>query len=47
MYWIEKLHHAEAELAERDADPFRKPVEKITACIGDYVVSCRVATVTP
>ena len=27
MAWIEKLHHARAELAERDADPLRQKVE--------------------
>ena len=27
MAWIEKLHHAQADLAERDADPFRRKVE--------------------
>src|SRR5664279_4082967 len=27
MSWIEKLHRAKAELAERSADPWRKKVE--------------------
>jgi len=29
MAWIEKLHHAQAELAERDADPLREKVEAV------------------
>ena len=29
MSWIEKLHRAQAELAERDADPLREKVEGI------------------
>ena len=29
MAWIEKLHHAQAELAERDADPLRQKVEAV------------------
>ncbi len=27
VYWLEKLHRAQAELAERNADPFRGKVE--------------------
>jgi hypothetical protein len=37
VYFIEKLRQANAELAERDTDPFRQPVEKIMGCIGDYI----------
>jgi hypothetical protein len=37
MTFIEKLRNAQAEQAERDADPFRAPVEKIMGCIGDYI----------
>ena len=29
MYWLEKLHKAQAELAERDADPLQENVEAI------------------
>ena len=29
MSFIEKLHHAQAELADRDADPLREKVESI------------------
>ena len=29
MAWIDKLHQAQAELAERDADPLREKVEAI------------------
>jgi hypothetical protein len=37
MFFIEKLRQAQAELAERDADPFRQPVEDIMGCVGDSV----------
>jgi hypothetical protein len=37
VYWIEKLHQAQAELAERDADPFRQAVEDIMGCVGDCI----------
>lgn len=29
MYWLEKVHQAQAELARRDADPLREKVEAI------------------
>jgi hypothetical protein len=37
MTWIEKMRQAQAELSERDADPFRQRVEDIMGCIGDCI----------
>jgi hypothetical protein len=37
LFWTEKLHQAQATLAQRDADPLRQPVEKIVGSVGDYV----------
>jgi hypothetical protein len=37
MSFIEKLRQAQAELAERDADPFRQRVAAIVGCVGDCV----------
>jgi hypothetical protein len=42
MSWIEKLHRAKAELAERDVDPFRVRVESIVGCVGDCVSSAAI-----
>jgi hypothetical protein len=35
MSFIERLRQAQAELTERDADPFRQRVEDIMGCVGD------------
>ena len=37
MDFVERLHHAQTELAQREADPFRRPVETIMSCLGDSV----------
>jgi hypothetical protein len=37
VYWMEKIARAQAEIAERNADPFRRPVANIMSCIGDSV----------
>jgi hypothetical protein len=37
MSFIERLRQAQAELSERDADPFRQRVEDIMGCVGDCV----------
>ena len=31
------MRQAQAELAERDGDPYRQPVEAIVGCVGDSV----------
>jgi hypothetical protein len=35
MSWLEKLHVAQAELAARNADPWRLPLERLHGKIGD------------
>jgi hypothetical protein len=37
VFWTEQLHYGQAVLAERAADPLRRPVETIMGCIGDYI----------
>jgi hypothetical protein len=37
MSFIERLRQAQAELAERDTDPFRQRIEDIMGCVGDCV----------
>jgi len=31
VYWLEKVHQAQAELARRDADPFREKAEALVS----------------
>ena len=35
MSWLDKLHEAQAELAARNADPWRLPLERLHGKIGD------------
>ena len=35
MSWLEKLHEARAELAARNADPWRLTLERVRGKIGD------------
>jgi len=35
MSWLETLHKAKAELASRDGDPWRLPLERVRGQIGD------------
>jgi hypothetical protein len=35
MSWLDKLHEARAELAARNADPWRLPLERVRGKIGD------------
>jgi hypothetical protein len=35
MSWLEKLHEAQAELAARNADPWRLCLERLRGKIGD------------
>ena len=35
MSWLEKLHEAQAELAARNAEPWRLPLERLHGKIGD------------
>ena len=35
MSWLEKLHEAQAELAARNADPWRLPLGRVHGKIGD------------
>ena len=35
MSWLDKLHEARAELAARNADPWRLPLERVHGKIGD------------
>jgi hypothetical protein len=37
VYWIEKIHRAQTELAGRDTDPLRQPIEDIMERVSDGI----------